>query len=94
MTLEKSSLRLFFVTDAQTAAFAAFLATLSPAQRAALCGEFVRATQGRTWADATQRELTAAAADLGVAPAEGERTFAEVRAELAEADPSAAWLRR
>ena len=51
-----------------------------------------RGTGARSWSDAAQRELTAAAEALGVAPAADGRTFADLRADLGRVDPAAAWL--
>jgi len=52
----------------------------------------VRTEPRRTWSDATQRELTAAALALNVSGAVRGRTFADVRADLEALDPDAAHL--
>jgi hypothetical protein len=51
-------------------------------------------TVGRTWADATQREMTEAARDLGVPGADYPRTFADLQADLERVDPQGSWFKR
>jgi hypothetical protein len=59
------------------------------------CGrscEVVIDVPGRQWADATHRELNAAADALGVTGAVGDRTFGDLRRDLEARDPEAKWL--